>query len=296
MKPVAPAASTRLGLSIILVVSAGCLLATQDAFAKFLSAGLPVVVILFLRFSAQTVIFFTIFRGIGHRNVFKTQHPYIHIARAGCMLGASLSIFTALAFLPLATTTVIMFLNPILVTFLSAIFLKEHIGPRRLVAIFIGFSGVLVVINPSVDGLNMAMLLPLGAAFFLAVYVMLTRALRDKTEVIPAMLSVPLLCAVALAPIVPFVWETPTWNQLGVIALMTVVSMCGHACLQFGLRGGSAAVLTPFLYSQVAFAGILSVVAFGDEIGPALAIGSFLIILSGISIWRLEQKRSRASS
>ena len=284
-------ATRNLGTSIFLVTMSACLLATHDGIVKTLVQDVPMLQVIWLRFALQSIVVVSVLKAAGQRNLFKTKHLRLHAGRTAAILTAGIMMFTALNLMSLATATVILFLNPVLVALFSTIFLGEKIGPRRYLAIFLGFAGVLVVVNPSFNGFETTMFLPLGSAICAAIYVMLTRQLSDPDETLPTLILSPVAVALILTPIQFFIWEPLTATQIIFAVLLASVGTLGQTSLQFGLRGASAAVLSPFLYIQVAFAAGLSVIWFQDPFGINLMLGSLMIVGSGIVIWYLRNRQ-----
>lgn len=289
-------ATRNLGASIFLVVTAACLLASQDGLVKGLVQDVPMFQLIWLRFLVHSVIMVSVLRTAGKTGILRTKRPGLHAARTLAILATGITMFGALKLMSLATATVILFLNPVLVCLFSTLFLGERIGPRRYLAIFAGFAGVVVVIDPSFDGINSAMLLPLGSAICAATYVMMTRQLSGSEEAMPTMVLCPVGITLLLTPVQFFIWEPLTAAQIGLIAAMGCCAALGHTCLQFGLRGASAAALSPFLYAQVVFAAGLSVLVFGDPMGSNLIVGSLLIVGSGLAIWYFQNREVLAAS
>lgn len=286
----APSPQPLLLAGIGLVALSGCLLATQDALVKDLATRHSPFQIGVLRFTLHGIFVALILSAAGQRRIWRTSRPGLHLARACGLLGASMCMHVALIHVPLSQATVIQFLSPLVVTLLSVLFLGETIGWRRSTALVAGFSGVLAIMAPKLEGggLSLYWALPLGSAVSSAVYVLLTRRVSDPDEAVPGMALLPLICAALLLPLQPFVWVPFSAADLGLVAVMACLGTASHVCLQIGLRSGPASVLSPFLYSQVIFAAILGVVFFADPLGLWFGLGTVLIVGGGLAIWWIE--------
>ncbi len=285
-------ATRSLTASIFLVGFAACILATQDGFGKALVQDLPMLQLLWLRFAVHAAITVFVLKAAGQTDLLKSNYIGLNAARTLAILATGLLLFAAMKSLSLAVTTVILFLNPVIVCLFSAVFLREAIGPRRLIAILAGFAGVVVVINPSITTLDVTLLLPLVAACTAAIYVMMTRQLSATSETLPTLVVTPVAITVLLAPIQLFIWQPLSGTEIFLVTLMALCGTIGHTSLQFGLKGGSAALLSPFLYLQVVFAAGLSVVFFGDVLGANLIGGTALIVGSGLAIWYFQNQEA----
>lgn len=282
---------------ICFVALAGCLLATQDAIVKDMTARLSPLQISVIRFGLHGLYVVAFLRATSKVNLLKTRQPRLHFARAACLLGSSLGMHISLTELPLSQATVLQFLSPLVVLLLSAIFLKEKIGLMRVGILLAGFAGVALVIGPEIGGSYSAIwLLPVLSAVFSAGYVLLTRRLSDPSEAVAALALLPIICVVLLIPAQPFVWSAIALPDLWLILVLSLTGTAAHVFIQLGMRSAPASVLTPFLYSQVLFAGVLGAAFFSDPLGPRFSIGASLIIAAGLAIWGTERLRQNGAS
>ncbi|MEF8834248.1 MAG: EamA family transporter, partial [Halofilum sp. (in: g-proteobacteria)] len=118
-----------------------------DAIAKTLTATLAPAQIAWGRFLFQTLAILPVLWFSGRR--IRTSRPLLHGARGLLLASALLLIIWAFQYLPLANAIAIFFVEPLILTLLSAAFLGERIGPRRLAAVAVGLIGALIVIRPN---------------------------------------------------------------------------------------------------------------------------------------------------
>ncbi|MGY3439806.1 MULTISPECIES: DMT family transporter [unclassified Marinovum] len=276
-----------------LVALAGVILATQDAAIKEMTARHSPIQIAFVRYGWHALFVAVFLWAAGKRQVYRTRRLPLHIARAGLLLIASLSMFLAIAQIPLSQATVIQFLSPLVVTLLSVLFLGERIGWRRITALCLGFTGVLVVIGPRLAGTapSLVWLLPLLSAFGSAGYVLMTRRLSAAEEAAPAMALMPVLCFVALLPAQWVFWSPVSPLDMVFLAGLGLTGTLAHVAIQIGMQAAPASILSPFLYSQVIFAGLWGVVFFDDPMSAAFFLGTALIVGAGLAIWWIERPR-----
>jgi len=268
-----------------LVVIAAFLFASHDAIAKTLSKSHSPFQVAWLRFLLHAIIVGAWLYLRGHHRYLYTQKLQLHSLRALALVLVSVSMYWAVSLIPLSLATAIQFLSPIIVTLISVVYLRERIGWRRSVAIVFGFLGVVIVIAPGVISGGVALLIPLFTACALAIYVLLTRQLSAPSEALPAIGLMPIICALILSPIMPFVWQSMAWQDLPLILVMAVFGAMSHICLQIGLGFASASVMAPFLYSQVVWATLLGVLFYSDPIGLSFVLGASIIVGSGVAIW-----------
>lgn len=276
-----------------LVALAGVILATQDAAIKEMTARHSPIQIAFVRYGWHALFVAIFLLATGKRGLYRTQVLPLHLARAGALLVASLSMFLAIAQIPLSQATVIQFLSPLVVTLLSVLLLGERIGWRRIIALCLGFTGVLVVIGPRLAGAapSLIWLLPLLSAFGSAGYVLLTRHLSAPEEAAPSMALMPVLCFVALLPTQLVFWSPVAPLDMVFLAGLGLTGTLAHVAIQMGMQAAPASILSPFLYSQVITAGLWGVVFFDDPMSAGFFLGTALIVGAGLAIWWIERPR-----
>ncbi|MEF2072502.1 DMT family transporter [Consotaella aegiceratis] len=275
---------------IAFILAAGLLIASMDGFGKALTGELPVLQVVWARYFFHTVVMTAILLRTSGTNFLRTRRPVLQLTRGGLLIVVTVLIYTAMPHISLADATAIQFFAPVLVTVLSVFFLGERIGLHRIVAVIAGFVGVLMIVQPGFGETNPYLLLPLVAALALAGYFMMTRKLSGTEEADSTLFNTTAAGAVVLTLVVPLVWETPSLPMLGQMVALGTFGALGHACLVRGFAQAPASVLSPFLYSQVLFATLYTVVLFGDPLRPSLIAGTGLLVASGLYIWWRERR------
>ena len=126
-------------IGIILIVMATVAFATLDALAKYLVQFLPVTEVVWARFFSQFVLMCAIFLPKQGLSLIKVAHPRLHFVRSMLLVVMTLANFAALQYLPMAQTAAIEFTVPILIALFSVHYLKESLGFKRWLAIFVDF-------------------------------------------------------------------------------------------------------------------------------------------------------------
>src|SRR5690606_23398427 len=160
--------------------------------------------------------------------------------------------------------------------------------PVRLAAVAGGFIAVLLIIRPGPTS-DPFMLLPLGAAVLLSVYFLQTRILAGLDHPRTTQFYTTAVGALVLTATVPFVWQTPTMGQFLLMVVVGALGAIGHFAIITGFSRAPASLLSPFLYSQLLFAALLSVAFFGDPMSPWTVAGAILLVASGLALWRTER-------
>ncbi len=200
--------------------------------------------------------------------------------------------FFAIRYLQLDQALTITFSTPFLVAAMSGPVLGEWVGPRRWAAILVGFLGVLVVTRPGFSAVHPAVLLSAGGAACYAAYALSTRILARTDSNQTTLFYSNLVGAVVMLPVVVAVWTTPDSVLLAALMLATgALASVGHYLLIVAHRLAPASVLSPFIYSQLAWTITLGFVVFGDVPNRWTMAGAAIVIASGLYLLHRERVR-----
>jgi drug/metabolite transporter (DMT)-like permease len=262
-----------------------------DTSAKWLIlSGLPVLQVVFVRYAGHFIVSALAFvprEGLG---AFRSNAPKLQLLRAFLLLASTVFNFAALKYLPITITTAIYFSSPITITILSVLFLGERIGGRRVMAILVGFSGVMVVVQPWGAAFHPAMFLSLGGLLCASSYFVLTRRLAGVESNSTSQLWASGLATLALSPFGFAVWIWPVTGMDWVaLCLIGVFGAGGHGIAVAAHRFADASSLAPMTYIQVIYATASGYFIFGNLPTWATALGTAIIIASGVYIWQRER-------
>ncbi len=277
----------------VMLMAIGVLLLTiNDAISKHLVLTHPVGQVISLRQAATLLViipYVMLATGWGALRVVNWPGQLL---RGLLFITGSVCIVWSLELLPLAMVITILFTTPIFVTTFSAPVLGERVGLYRWVAVFGGFSGVLIVVQPGETAFQWALLLPVVAAFINAFRDVLTRLL-SRTETSIAILfwsNLVLMAGGALTA--PLGWEPVN----GTAALWFVAAGISNGAAHFliieALRAGEASALAPVRYTALIWAALLGFVVWGEVPGMWLWAGAAVIVVSSLYMIRTERRRS----
>lgn len=285
--PVTRPAALRLS-GIALMAAAVFCFACLDASAKLLAQDLPVLQVVWARYAFNFLLVLPLVNPWRVKGLLATKRPFLQITRASLILVSTALNFVALRYLQLDQTISIMFMTPLLVALIAGPLLGEWIGPRRAIAIGVGFIGVLVITQPGLAGFHAAMLLSLAGAFIYAAGNIITRILSRHDPSTTTFFFVGAVGTVVLTPVVPFVWEWPTHlSSLFWMLLMGGSGAVGHWCLIVAHKYAPAAILAPFIYTQIIWMTLFGWWLFEDIPNHATLIGAGIVIASGgYLLWR----------
>ena len=262
--------------AVIFMVIGGVSIALMQAAVKLISFELHPFIITLYRAGLVFVVLLPILFWRG-RAVFNTSSIRLQVVRGGIGGLGMLCVFTGLSMISLAEVTVLLFTVPIFATLLSIVFLSEKVGVRRWTAIFVGFLGILIIARPQ-GSVSTGHLFILCAALSWSTSILIAKKLTEKDTVISitfwqAMGCVPLAFIASL-----FVWELPSFVQLGALLGIAALGTVGHAMLYAALKVGQVSVILPLDYIRIIWSAGLGFILFGQLPTLHLYLGSLLII------------------
>ena len=280
--------STALGLGLMVLTV--CFFTMIDTSAKWLvTAGLPALQVVFARYAMHFILALVVFMPQGGLVLFRSQRPKVQLLRSTFLFLSTILNFTALKFLPITVTTTIMFAGPIVVTLLAIPMLGEKVGRHRLLAVCVGFLGVIVVMQPWGVAFHPAMLLNIGALYFI-----LTRKLAGVESNATSQLWSAGLATACLAPFALSGWVWPqTTVDWTFFLLIGIFGGTGHILAVAAHRRADASILAPVIYIQIVLAGVAGIVFFDTWPTVWTLGGGAIIIAAGIYIWHRERQLAR---
>lgn len=282
----------RTGFGLVLMAGAVGFFTCVDTSAKWLIlAGFPALQVVFARYAGHLLLSLALYMPNGGLARFRSVHPLLQFLRSGFLLGSTFLNFTALNYLPLTITTTVMFAGPIAVTLLSIPILGERVGIRRLAAVLVGFSGVLVVVQPWGAAFHPAMILSLGALCCASLYFVLTRMIAGAESTATSQLWSSGLSSLVIAPMVLPVWQWPSTLLEGVILVaIGLFGGVGHIFATVAHRFADASLLAPVVYIQIVFASLASILVFATWPTGWTLLGGAIIVAAGAYIWNRERR------
>ena len=289
---------------VVLMICAMLFIPGIDAIAKLLADRVPAVQISWSRFFFQTLYIAPIILLTIGPAAMRAKNPPVVILRGVLIAAATLFFFTSLRYLPLAEAIAIFFVEPLLLTVLSAIFLRERIGWRRILAVIVGLGGAQLIIQPSFAEVGWPALLPLGAAATFAVYLLLTKTLAASERPLTLHLwagiagTAALGIAMGVGVVTGVESFTPVWPSAGdwlFLALLGAIATAAHFLVVIAFGLAPASLLAPFQYLEIVSATLLGYLIFNDFPGPQTWAGIAIIIgAGGFVLWR-ERVRAEGS-
>ncbi|WP_230530836.1 DMT family transporter [Microvirga roseola] len=267
------------------------LFAVNDVMGKWLVATYSVGQVLLLRSIAALAVLLPIMR---KQNVpFRIPpQPGLHAVRITLSTLEVACFYWAVTYLPLADVMTYYLAGPIYVAAFAFFWLDERLDAPRILAIAVGFVGVLIALRPSPATLSLPALIALAGSVFYSLLMITTRMLRethDATLVLGQIIGTLIFGIVAA----PLAWVTPGPLDLAALFLLGIVSMAAHACVNRSLKIAPASVVAPYQYTLIVWAIVLGYLAFGDIVQFWTLVGAAVICGAGIVLLLLEREAAR---
>jgi drug/metabolite transporter (DMT)-like permease len=265
-----------------------------DAGAKWLNQTLDPMMTAWARYAFNVLVVSAFLNPITTPGIARSNRLGLQILRSAILVGCTAMNFFALQYLQLTTAMAIQFAMPLIVALIAGPLLGEWAGPRRLVAIGIGFVGVLVVTRPFSGGLHPAAMLTVGATVLYAFYAIVTRTLAAHDRTATTVFYSGLVGVTILTPVLPFVWShPPSLFHWGIMAGIGISAGAGHWLLILAHARAPAPVLSPFIYTQLLWMGILGYLVFNDVPDGWTLVGAAIVVGSGLYLlwWERQARR-----
>ncbi len=288
------------------MLAAMAFFAVQDTIVKLLSDDIPIWqlylarAVMVLSIICATVGLFRPDSGI------KLVNPGWAALRSVLMAGAFLMFYLAMPFVSLSQAAATFFTGPLFITLFGALINRERVGPRRIGALMLGFAGVLVIVQPWSDDLEIALIMPLIAAvcYALAVVITRSRCLEDSAvalslvqNVVFAMIALfgiiaidmidPSPSQIAAFPFLLSPWQPTTWVVWLMVLATSITHMVGAITLTRVYQQSEASRIAPLEYSYLAIVPAFDLLFWGTLPTATTLSGMVMVALAGAFVaWR----------
>jgi len=283
-------------LGIIMMIATTVVFSVQDGISRYLAEHYNVITVVTIRymFFMAFVLAYSARQDGGIRKIASSPQLPVQIGR-GLLLASQICV----AILSFSTVGLVNFhavfaSYPLMVMALSVPVLGEAVGWRRWLAVCIGFCGVLLILRPGTEMFGSASILPVLAAFMMAVYGILTRYAARQDAALTSFFWTAIAGGIAMLAIGPFFWVPPVGTDWYWMGLLCLTGTGGHYLLIKALDATKASTIQPFAYLQLVFASSIGILVFDDSLDPMLIVGSAIIVGSGL--FALQRERQAAQS
>ena len=281
--------SANLKSIMLMIIAMGCLTLT-DMFIKIASQTLPIGQVMIIYGVGALLVFWGLLRIKGESiHLSHLTNPAVIWRNIGDLIAIN-SMFLALVYVPLSTIGAVIQAVPLLVTAAAALFLGERVGLKRMSAIFIGFFGTLLIIQPGASNFDITATLVFLAALGMALRDIATKLVRENfsTLVLSFYSCFLFIFSGSILLIIKGVPSVPEAGSVAILAAMIAAGCLGFFFMTEAVRLGDISVVIPFRYTRLLFSMAAGILILGEQVNAMMLFGSALTILSGLYIWHRE--------
>ena len=295
--------------AILLLVLGMSFIPLNDALIKIMSQRLPLAEIVTMRAVISLAILVVFTNGFRSILALNSRTILLFVLRGMCLVAAMYFYFLALSSLPISTVVSIFFLSPLLITALSAFFLKEKIGSHRITAVVLALLGVALIMRPGTSFFKLEMLLALGSAVSYAIFQVVTRRLKGVGD-LPGLITIQHLCyLVSALPLLAYNltgnWEQSGNQSVDFLLRQTVwptfieyafFIVCAFAVLflsfasSYAYRNAEASLIAPFEYVAIPVSVLWGIFIWNEWPDTLSWVGMLLILFGGVYTVYRERK------
>ncbi len=275
------------------MVLGACGYAAMIGVMKRLSAELSEYVVLFWRYFLPLLLMAP---WLLPRGGLKTERLGLHLWRALLMVVRGGTLVVAIKLIPLAEATALIFTSPLFATMLAAAFLRDAVGPRRWLALAVGFVGVLVIVRPGLAAISPAAILMLasaltGAGVVVTGKVLLRSESSAATVFYLTLFSVPFALLPAL-----WHWEWPSLDLLPWMVALALLANTYIYSLTRALNIAETSLVMPFDFLRMPAAAVAGIILFAEVLDPWVWLGAAIVFSATIYITQREMKAAKSAT
>ena len=278
-------------LNVILLAAGGFFMfVCMDSTAKYLGTVMPVTQAIWGRFFfhlISLIIFFLIFKPkVNLKKNFKVQ-----IIRSTLMVTATTFMFYSLQKFDLVDIYVVFFTAPLIVSLLSAYFLKDILTPKGIALMLLSFGSIIYSLGPSMRIFTPDLIFPIVPPICWALYQFFTKVVSGDNDPFAAIFYTSILGAIIFSVFIFFNWVPLEKNVYWLyLTLLGVAGFVSHSLIIYAIQLSNLSFVTNFQYSQLVWSTIVNFIIFGVPFDYNKIIGVIGIIIFGIMFIRTEGK------
>ncbi len=257
----------------------------MNGMVKLLTATYPSEQVVWARVASHLVVVAIIFLPSRGLKMLRSHQPISQVICSMTLLASTLFFFGAVKHVGVAEAISISFIAPLAVVFLAWPLLGERITAVRLLAVIVGFAGVLVVIRPGSSVFQWASLMLVASAIAYAIYQIYIRRVGAVDHPSTSVFYSALGSTIVMSAVVPFVWVAPrSWGDVAMLASLGLFGGIGHYCVARAMTYAPANFIAPFNYTQMIGSVIVGYLMFAEVPDYYTWLGTALIVSAGLMV------------
>ena len=269
--------------AILLAIIASFCAVLMSVFLKLAQNDINVFTAGFLRFFFGFLIIAP-FILKSNFNIYKTNNFKFHLIRSIINVPMMILGFAALMYIPLEQIKAIGFLSPILVVILSVLILKERIYVIRILALVIGFVGVLIILRPGIIEINVGAYMVLLSGLLWSTVIIITKFMSKEDSPMTILTYQYSFVSIFTLPLALIYWTNPTLISLFYTLLAAIVGTILHLCINNSYRLADLSIIQPVWFTQLIFASLFGFGIFGEIPDGWTWAGGILVFTSVLII------------
>lgn len=279
-------------LGVIIMLCAMAILPLLDVCAKFLSQlRVPIAQIVWARFFFGSILTLpVVWRVLGKRALVPNKIAF-HLARSLSLIFSTGFFFVSISLIPIANSLAIFFIQPLIVTALSPIFLSEKVTYSRWIAVLIGFLGTMIIIRPGLQALSVGMFAALTSGVSMAGFTIMTRKYALDENPLITTFYTNIIGAIIMSAVLPIDWQSPSNDQWILMITLAAIAVFGHYLIAKSYTMAEASLLAPLAYTEMIVATIAGWWFFDEMPDKWTFLGVSILIFCAIYICFDEAKQ-----
>ena len=297
---------------ILFIMIGMAFLSIQDSLIKYIFEEIALFELYLGRTIVQATVLISIFLITKKKFTLKTHYPFLTLLRVICFFFGFSFFYISLTFMSLAMVSALFFSCPFFMSIFAKVFLKEQIGIRRWSAITVGFIGVLVVLNPTLEDFNFFKLAPVACSLCYACSMTITKYTSEKDNIYTQLTLLYIFAVIASViiflisgdgkfnnfsdPTMQFIfreWFVNPAVSWPYVFVMGIVASISFFCVFTAYSIASPSVVSLFEYSYIVFAMVAGYILFETIPVPRTFLGAAIIIGAGVYIYFREKIRGQ---
>ena len=264
----------------------------NDICMKIIMLQVPFFQAILMRGIGTVIILILIARWMGGLNFRMTGFDgFLVTLRALSEIGATYFFLSALVHMPIANVTAILQVLPLTVTLAAAVLFGDRLGWRRLLAIMIGFVGVMIIVRPGVDGFNVYAINALIAVAFITVRDLCSRRISPQVSSITvAFISAVGITGFAYIGMWGNDWVLVSTGSVALLFGAIFFILCGYLASVMTMRVGEISFIAPFRYTGLLWALLAGLVFFSEWPDRWTMFGIVIVVVTGVFSFYRERK------
>ncbi len=260
------------------------------ALTKLLPAGLPNVLVVAIRCWLGFLVLTPVLFRCGFKIVFLKADVPLNLLRGVITCAAILCTYYAYRNLPLAYASAIGQSGPLFTAALAIVFIRERVTWRHWMLLFVGYGGVIIMVQPTVHSLDSATIAALVANILAGMSIVIARHLSANHAPVTLVGYATSVSAIIMLFVGASQWQMPTQDQWAILSIVGLLGVSSQYFYVRALKYAPASFVSPFEYTRLCMSIPIGYVMFAEVPTVSTIVGSLIIAGCAIMLLKLQNK------